>query len=248
MELEDMIEVLLADYNGEPHTGLYGRTPLEAMAHSVAQHGSRIRTLPVAARLNLCLLHEAKIVIIKGKPSTGLRPYINFISVRYTSPLLASSPALIGKKLRIYYDPRDIRVVKAFFDDGTELGILSAARPWCFTPHSLKVRREICRLIAERKLDIREGDNPIEAWARMRSEQRHNKVSAGLLAKQQRLEETSAANDDDGVNQPYIAPAPAAAAHAPHDRDPVLDVPSSTDNDEMTILPKTLTIRKTLTF
>ena len=80
------------------------------------------------------------------------------------------------------FNPRDIRVVKAFFDDGTELGILSAARPWCFTPHSLKVRREICRLIAERKLDIREGDNPIEAWARMRSEQRHNKVSAGCRA------------------------------------------------------------------
>lgn len=247
-ELEDMIEVLLADYNGEPHTGLYGRTPLEAMAHSVAQHGSRIRTLPIAARPNLCLLHEAKIVIIKGKPGTGLRPYINFISVRYTSPLLASSPALIGKKLRIYYDPRDIRVVKAFFDDGTELGILSAARPWCFTPHSLRVRREVCRLIAERKLAIREGDNPIEAWARMRSEQRHNKGSAGLMAKQQRLEQTSAANDDGEVDQPYIAPAPAAPAHAPHGGDPVSDVPSSTDNDEVTIVPKTLTIRKTLTF
>lgn len=247
-ELEDMMEVLLADYNGEPHTGLYGRTPLEAMAYSVAQHGSRIRTLPVAARTNLCLLHEAKIVTIKGQPGAGLRPYINFISVRYTSPLLASSPALIGKKLRIYYDPRDIRVVKAFFDDGTELGILSAARPWCFTPHSLKVRREIFKLLAERKLDVREGDNPVEAWVRMRSEQRHNKVSAGLMAKQQRLEQTSAANDDDEVDQPYIASPPAAAAHVPPDRESALNVPSSTDSDEVTILPKTLTIRKTLTF
>jgi hypothetical protein len=100
-------------------------------------------------------------------------------------------------------------------------------------------------LIAERKLAIREGDNPIEAWARMRSEQRHNKGSAGLMAKQQRLEQISAANDDDEVEQLYIAPAP--AAHAPHGGDPVSDVPSSTDNDEVTIVPKTLTIRKTLT-
>lgn len=114
----------------------------------------------MAARPNLCLLHEAKIVTIKGQPGTGLRPYINFISVRYTSPLLASSPALIGKKLRIYYDPRDIRVVKAFFDDGTELGILSAARPWCFTPHSLKVRREIFKLLAERKLTSAKETTP----------------------------------------------------------------------------------------
>ena len=71
---------------------------------------------------------------------------------------------------------------------------------------------------------------------------------AGLLAKQQRLEQTSAANDDDEVDQPYIARAPAVATQPPHDCDLVPDVPSSTDNEEVTILPKTLTIRKTLTF
>jgi hypothetical protein len=49
-----------------------------------------------------------------------VHPHINFSKVRYTSPILAGSPALIRKKLRIYYDPRDIRVVKAFFRDGTE--------------------------------------------------------------------------------------------------------------------------------
>ena len=59
----------------------------------------------------------------------------------------------------MYYDPRDIRTVKVFFEDGTELGVLTAARPWGIPPHSLKVRQEILRLIEERKLEIREGDS-----------------------------------------------------------------------------------------
>lgn len=247
-ELEDMIEVLLANYNGEPHPALYGRTPLEAMAFSVEQHRDQIRILPIAARSNLCLLHEAKIVTVTGKLAAGVRPHINFSNVRYTSPVLAGSPALIGKKLRIYYDPRDIRVVKAFFSDGTELGALSAARPWCFTPHSLKVRQEIFKLLAERKLEIREGDNPVEAWTRMRMAQRHNKASAGKMAKQQRLEQGSATNDMNEVEAPYIATGrPAQDSEAP-----ILEsgsnaaVPSSTD--DAPVVPKPLSIRKTLTF
>jgi hypothetical protein len=70
-------------------------------------------------------LHEAKIVTVTGKLAAGVRPHINFSNVRYTSPILAGSPARIGKKgkkgkkPRIYYEPPDIRVVKAFFSDGT---------------------------------------------------------------------------------------------------------------------------------
>lgn len=187
-ELEEMIEVLIGDYNGEPHQGLSGKTPLEAMAYSMAKHGHAVRVLPKIARANLCLLHEAKVVTVQGKLTSGARPHVNFCNVRYTSPLLSSMPALIGKKLRIYFDVRDIRVLRAFFDDGTELGVLTAARPWCFTPHSLRVRQEIFKLIAEGKLRLREGDSPTEAWVRYRLSQPGVKRHSGKLAKQQRAE------------------------------------------------------------
>lgn len=183
-----MIEVLIGDYNGEPHQALDGKTPLEAMAYSMAKYRHQVRSLPVIARANLCLLQEAKIVTVKGLLKRGTRPHVNFCSVRYTSPLLASSPALVGKKLRIYYDVRDIRVVRAFFDDGTELGVLTAARPWCFTPHSLRVRQEIFKLIAEGKLTLREGDSPTEAWARYRLSQGGVKRHVGKLVRQQRAQ------------------------------------------------------------
>jgi hypothetical protein len=182
-ELEELIEVLLANYNGEPHTGIGGRTPLEAIAYSVKRQGY-LRTLPAFLRSSLCLLQEARIVTVKGSLRQGVRPHINFSNARYTNEVLAGNAGLIGKKLRIYYDVRDIRVVKAFFEDGSELGILTAARPWCFTPHSLRVRQEIFRLIAEKKLQVREGDNPIELWEKYKwSQARTNKKAANDLAK-----------------------------------------------------------------
>jgi putative transposase len=185
-ELEDMIEVLLADYNAEPHGGLGSRTPLEAMAHLVAKNPGYIRMLPRVMRTNLCLLQEARVVPIKGSLANGVRPHINFSEVKYTNDVLSSNPELLGKKLRIYYDIRDIRIVKAFFEDGAELGILTAARPWCYTPHSLRVRQEIFRLKRQGKLKYRDGDDPVEAWVKSkRAQAKSNKRAANDLAKAQ---------------------------------------------------------------
>ena len=185
-ELEEMIEVLLADYNGETHGGIGKRTPLEAMSYYVNHQNGHIRTLPIFMRSSLCLLQEARVVTIKGSVKNGVRPHINFSNVRYTNEILSGNAGLIGKKLRIYFDVRDIRVVKGFFEDGSELGVLTAARPWCFTPHSLRVRQEIFRLIAEERLVIRDGDNPVEAWAKYKwGQARTNKKAATALAKAQ---------------------------------------------------------------
>lgn len=251
-ELEDMIEVLLADYNGEPHAALDGRTPLEAMMYSVGKHADQIRVMPHVARANLCLLQEAKVVPVKGTVLTGLRPHINFCNVRYTNPILASSPALIGKKLRMYFDPRDIRTVKVFFEDGGELGILTAARPWGITPHSLKVRQEIFRLIAERKLEIREGDNPIEAWVRLRMGQRDLKQAAGKLAQQQRLEDahTVPAPDTSHADEPFIAVRRVAPVdtEGPRTQESGGGAEQSAPSTGAKVLPLNLTLRKTFTF
>ncbi|MEC4718400.1 hypothetical protein RY831_04535 [Noviherbaspirillum sp. CPCC 100848] len=182
-ELEDMVEVLVGDYNGTSHSGISNRTPLEAMAQLLARDTGYLRTLPRVVQQNLCLLQEARIKPIKGDDVSN-RPHINFQEVRYSSPILSSSSALIGKKLRVYFDVRDIRTVKAFFEDGTELGILTAARPWCYTPHSLRVRQEIFRLKRAGKLQYRDGDDPVECWAKYKRQQaRTSKRAATDLAK-----------------------------------------------------------------
>jgi hypothetical protein len=183
-ELEDVIDVVLADYNGEPHTGLGGRTPLEAMRFLLTRDAGLIRTLPSVRRGTLCLLQDARVVTVRGSARRGVRPHINFEHVRYSSSPLSSNTSLIGRQLRIYFNVKDIRHVHAFFMDGSELGILTAARPWCFSQHSLRMRQEIFRLIHERKIHYRDGEDPVEAWfAYKKAEAGSHRRSANDLAR-----------------------------------------------------------------
>lgn len=181
-ELEDVIDIVLANYNGEPHAGLGGRTPMEAMQFQLAKGEDLLRTLPVVRRGTLCLLQEARVVTIRGNVTRGERPHINFEYVRYDSRLLSSMAGLIGQQLRIYFNVKDIRHLHAFFMDGSELGVLTAARPWCFSPHSLRVRQEIFSLIRQRKLACREGSDPVAAWFAYKKEQarRHTRDANDL--------------------------------------------------------------------
>ncbi|WP_175907314.1 hypothetical protein [Burkholderia seminalis] len=170
-ELEDVIDVVLANYNGEPHTGLGGRSPLEAMQFQLARREGLLRTVPEARRGTLCLLQEARIVTIRGNVGRGVRPHVNFEYVRYDNRLLSSMTGLIGQQLRVYFNVKDVRQLHAFFMNGAELGVLTAARPWCFTPHSLRVRQEIFSLIRQRKLAWREGDDPVSTWFAWKKDQ-----------------------------------------------------------------------------
>lgn len=246
-ELEDMVHVLIANYNGTAHAGVSGKTPLEAMAFSVKAQGDFLRTVPTPLRSNLCVMQEARLVSIKGSPADGLRPYINFAHVRYTSHALSGNAALIGKKLRIYYDVRDIRAVKAFFEDGTELGILTAARPWSFTPHSLRVRQEIHRLIAERKLRLNPEECPTRAWAKYKwTLAKTNTRAANDLAKARDALQGAATLTPASAHEPVdcssstgdIAPASASLPKATPAQQPEIVVAK----------PKPLKIRRTFTF
>src|SRR6516225_7099411 len=65
-ELEGVIDVVLANYNGETHSGLGGRTPLEAIRYLLAKgEGGLVRTVSVARRSTLGLLQEARVVTIR---------------------------------------------------------------------------------------------------------------------------------------------------------------------------------------
>lgn len=50
-----------------------------------------------------------------------MRPHINLHGVRYTSSVLATSAHLIGQYPLIYLNADDLRCVRAFLSDGTEL-------------------------------------------------------------------------------------------------------------------------------
>ncbi|MBW8832685.1 MAG: hypothetical protein JF606_25460 [Burkholderiales bacterium] len=109
-------------YNASPHDGLNGRTPLEAVEHSLRGRGTVVTWLPEAKRRTLCLMQTPKRATVRGYLHQGQRPHINFHGVRYTNTLLASTTAFLGQSLRIYYHSDDLRTVRTFAPDGAEIG------------------------------------------------------------------------------------------------------------------------------
>jgi putative transposase len=151
-ELEDLLEASLAHYNATPHDGLNGRTPLEAVEHSVRGRGAMLNWLPDAKRRTLCLMQTPKRATVRGYLHQGQRPHINFIGVRYTNAVLASTAAFLGQELRLYYNSQDLRTVRAFGGDGVEIGVLKAQGAWGEIAHDIKLRQEIIRQRGRKRL------------------------------------------------------------------------------------------------
>lgn len=163
-ELLELLEVTIANYNGTPHDGIGARSPLEFLARAMNFQGDCVRVLSEPFRRQLCVLQPSRICRVAGSLKAGKRPYINLLGVRYSSRLLQQATDLIGKSMRVFLDPQDLRVVHVYLDDGAEFGPLSASRPWHLTQHSMKLRQEIMRLRRQRKLHFTEGDDPVQAF------------------------------------------------------------------------------------
>jgi putative transposase len=144
-ELEDLLEATLAAYNATPHDGLNGRTPLEAVAHSIRVQGHWLSWLPEARRRGIYLMHTPKRARVRAYLTQGQRPHVNFFGVRYTNLVLAASTALIGTELKLYYDSHDLRTIHAIARDGADMGLLKAQGVWGELVHDLALRQEILR-------------------------------------------------------------------------------------------------------
>ena len=71
---------------------------------------------------------------------------------------------MIGKRLRIYCDAEDIRVLRAFLADRTELGELKAGGLWSMTPHLLDVRKRIFKAKRLSRLRFGKWDDPVQVY------------------------------------------------------------------------------------
>lgn len=163
-ELDELIAYAIASYHGTPHGGLNGVTPLEAMEFFVRGRGQLLAWLPEVRRRTLCLMQSARHCRVRGYLALGVRPHINLYGVRYTNMVLASSAQLIGQSLRVYINADDLRCVRAFLADGSELGVLDAQGAWRVLPHNLTLRREILKAKNSRSSGHMAAENPIDAY------------------------------------------------------------------------------------
>jgi putative transposase len=209
-ELDELVEYAIASYNGTPHSGLNNVTPLEAMEYFVRGKQSMVTWLAAYHRRTLCLMQSARRCRVRAYLEQGVRPHINLYKARYTNSALATSTHLIGQDLLIYMNANDLRSVRAFQSDGTELGELHVQGLWRMIPHNLKLRQEILKDAGQRRRRGVPADNPIVAYVnRKLAEAKKNRKSASQLAHAMRvMASTETARTPAG---PTIRPQPAHA-------------------------------------
>jgi Integrase core domain. len=164
-DIQQLTEVLISNYNGTSHSGLEGLSPIEAMQQRISR-GFIPRTIPEERRDDLTFFSILAKRQIKGNSKEGKRPFIFFEGVEYRNDIVARNPELIGLTVDLLIDTDDIRSLKAFLTDGSELGIFTASGKWGVVPHNLQTRKQINKLKREKLLQLSTMEDPIEVYHR----------------------------------------------------------------------------------
>lgn len=180
--LEELTDVLIAEYNASPHEGNNNLSPLEVFEQRVAR-GMTILQLPEEKRKEISFFSFKVTRRVNGSAKEGRRPFIFYEGVRYTNEVLNRSPHLINKKLKLLINTDDLRVIKAFLEDGSEFGNLSATGKWGVTPHDLRTRKAINKLKNNKLIHFTQYDDPIRVYQDyLEKEAQKNKTNRNKLA------------------------------------------------------------------
>lgn len=184
--LVEMVDVLIANYNGTPHSGIMNRTPLDYLRWRVRQE-TRAHPLRHLAPAEVTRIRAIrKVVRVNG--TVGRAPHVYFEGAKYSSETLRRNTSLIGSHLSIEADPDELRVVYAFLPSGAEFGQLKALPPWHRTPHNLVVRRMVNQLRNRRLIHVTSASDPVRALLRyVESKDAKRAISSNAFLKVRQL-------------------------------------------------------------
>ncbi|MUT67101.1 hypothetical protein [Paenibacillus sp. NEAU-GSW1] len=195
--LEEILDVVVANYNGSPHGSYFYNSPLEVLEQRVSK-GMIPRVLQENKRSEFTFTQVEQPRTIRGNIRTGKRPYIEYMGVEYRNDLLAQSTHLINTKVTVHVNVDDLRTIRIYLPDGSEFGELVAAGKWSLTSHSLQMRKAINMLKAKRLIHFTQWDDPIFVYHEyLLSQTKHKKkVTANKIAKVQQVIRKS--NEEEG--------------------------------------------------
>ncbi|PEO83578.1 hypothetical protein CN571_24795 [Bacillus pseudomycoides] len=172
-EIEQLTTVLVAEYNATPHGGISHLSPLQSMDQKTKRF--LVRTLGEEEREFLSFYELRVSREIRGK---NRKPYIQYMNAEYRNEVIANFPELVGKELRLIIDINDLRFIRAFLPDGSDIGFLQASGKWGVVKHSLKTRKAIINLKNRKLIHFLESDDPIEVYQKYLEEKVHNDKSS----------------------------------------------------------------------
>jgi len=164
-ELEELLDVCIANYHATAHDGHHGRTPLEALQLAVDHHAAPIRTLPNVLRARLHQLQSVHLSTVRGSAARGVAPYVSLYGARYSNEVLQRTSGLINHAIRVYIDPNDMREAWAYLPSGADLGRLYVLDGWRYSRHTLRLRRHILRDRRLGKIQFADEQDPVLIFA-----------------------------------------------------------------------------------
>ncbi|WP_162995963.1 hypothetical protein [Acidovorax sp. 1608163] len=174
--LNELLDVIIANYNATPHHGLGYRTPLAQMKF-------------LKSRKNSCCIRKAdsrqvarlgatrKLCKLLGGKNSGRRPHFHFKNAQYSSEDLAHRLDLVGGNFWLTIENEDdARWATVSTQEGLHVCTVRAAPPWHQTPHSLYVRSAIRALASERFLHLTSSNDAVDELIKYSENQRDNKL------------------------------------------------------------------------
>ncbi|RQU58758.1 hypothetical protein [Burkholderia cenocepacia] len=158
----ELLDVMIANYNAQPHCGIGNRTPLEYARFLYRHTVSALRH--VDPSMVDSMFSVRKLCTVRGGASAGRRPYVEFFNATYSNETLGMRHDLVGSKIWVIaHKEDDARTAMGLTTGGAPLGILRAAPPWNGLPHSVAVRTAICQANRVGKFQVPPGADPVEA-------------------------------------------------------------------------------------
>ncbi|MFM0742258.1 hypothetical protein PQQ51_33995 [Paraburkholderia xenovorans] len=172
---EELLDLLIANYNVTPHRGIGNRTPLAYARYLYAQSGAPLRRTD--ATVIESLFSTRKRCVVRGGAKTGRAPFVEFHYARYTNEVLHNRHDLVGTEIWVIsHKEDDCRIALASTLQGMSLGVLRAAPPWHISPHSLAMRAAICQASSRGQLVIPAGCDGVGVFIDYVERQPRNKL------------------------------------------------------------------------
>lgn len=181
-ELEQVLDVILANYNADPHSSLVNRSPLDFIRMWDERNSAPVRRAADPSALAARMLRIEVIKVIRGGGATHRTPYVEYCYARYTNDVLSKMTDWHGLKVRLAVDiDGDIRLVRGHLINGQteiDIGILRAEPPWHLTPHTLAQRQLIYRETRIAKIVVPPGSDLVQAFKALKLREASDRKAA----------------------------------------------------------------------
>ncbi|WP_051289904.1 hypothetical protein [Paenibacillus massiliensis] len=200
--LLQLVDVMISNYNGTPHGGIYHQAPLELLEKRIQITGLLPRRLEEEKRSEMLFMQTTIKRTVRGALNSGRKPYIQYEGAEYRSEKLADSAYLLNTELILHVNVDDLRILKAFLPDGSEFGYLTVSGRWSLTPHSLQTRRAINSLVSRNLMHHTTWDDPIFVYTDYLMSQKNLKKSTNKITQ---VNEVSKQKPSDPTGEQTIA-------------------------------------------